>query len=125
GAHPAPDGTRFSVWAPTAREVSLCLYPGDHAAATRRVAVAADPATGMWTARLPQDLRGAYYTWLVDVYVPGTGLVRSRVTDPYSASLGTDSRRSYVADLDDPALKPDGWDQAPRPPALQAQVDMS
>src|SRR5690606_821078 len=111
GAHPAPDGTRFSVWAPTAREVSLCLYPGDHAAATRRVAVAADPATGMWTARLPQDLRGAYYTWLVDVYVPGTGLVRNRVTDPYSASLGTDSRRSYVADLDDPALKPDGWDQ--------------
>src|SRR5690606_8785149 len=57
--------------------------------------------------------------------VPGTGLVRNRVTYPYSVSLATDTRRSYVADLDDAAIKPDGWDQAPRPPALEAQVDMA
>jgi len=125
GAYPSLDGTRFSVWAPTAREASLCLHADDQGPATRRVPAERDADTGMWTAELPEDLRGSYYTWLVDVHVPGTGLVRNRVTDPYSLSLGTDSRRSYVADLDDPALKPAGWDDAPRPPALEAQVDMS
>src|SRR5690606_8539231 len=84
-----------------------------------------DTATGMWSLQVPADLRGSYYTWLVDVHAPGTGLVRNRVTDPYSVSLGTNSRRSYIADLDDPDLMPDGWADAPRPPALPAQVDMS
>src|SRR5690606_33837879 len=110
GAQPSPDGTRFSVWAPTAREASLCLHADDQGAAIRRVPADRDADTGMWTAHLPEDLRGSYYTWLVDVHVPGTGLVRNRVSDPYSVSLGTDSHRSYVADLDDAALKPDGWD---------------
>ncbi len=125
GAHPSADGTRFSLWAPTARAASVCIHADDQAPASQRVAAAFDPATGMWSMQLPQDLRGRYYTWLVDVHAPGTGLVRNRVTDPYSVSLGTDSRRSYIADLDDPDLMPDGWADAPRPPALAAQVDMS
>src|SRR5690606_37416922 len=83
GAHPSPEGTRSSVWAPTAREASLCLHADDQGAAIRRVPAERDADTGMWTAHLPEDLRGSYYTWLVDVHVPGTGLVRNRVTDPY------------------------------------------
>ena len=31
--------------------------------------------------------------------MPGTGVVRNRVTDPYSATLTADSRRSVVVDL--------------------------
>src|SRR5690606_41243447 len=49
----------------------------------------------------------------------------SGAQDPYSLRPGTGARRSYVAVLDDPALRPGGWDAAPRPPALEAQVDMS
>lgn len=125
GAYPSADGTRFSLWAPTAQAVSVCVYPDDTGPAARHLAAGFDRATGMWSLQLPADLRGSYYTWLVDVHAPGTGLVRNRVTDPYSVSLGTDSRRSYIADLDDPALMPEGWASAPRPPALDAQVDMS
>ena len=40
--------------------------------------------------------------------------MRNLVTDPYSVSLTTDSKRSYIADLDAPALKPAGWDTATR-----------
>src|SRR5690606_5561426 len=109
GATPGSDGTGFRVWAPTARDVSLCLYDDGDGAASARLPMQRDDATGAWSTRLPGDRSGDYYTYLVDVFVPGTGVVRNRVTDPYSVSLTADSKRSYVADLDAPALKPAGW----------------
>ncbi|MDE2159729.1 MAG: pullulanase-type alpha-1,6-glucosidase, partial [Burkholderiales bacterium] len=60
---------------------------------------------------------------LVDVYVRGVGLVRNRVTDPYSISLTTDSRRSWIGRLDAPDLYPPGWATAPRPAAAAAPTD--
>ncbi|KGM53538.1 alpha-1,6-glucosidase [Lysobacter arseniciresistens ZS79] len=124
GATPGDDGTGFRLWAPTARDVSLCLYDDGSGAANARLPLQRDDATGAWSTRLPGDHPGRYYTYLVDVFVPGTGVVRNRVTDPYSTSLTTDSKRSYIADLDDDALKPAGWDGAPRPAPLDAQTDM-
>ncbi len=124
GAHPTVDGTGFRVWAPTAAQVSLCLYPDADAEARAVVPMRRDDATGSWSARLPGHLSGQAYRYLVDVFVPGTGLVRNRVTDPYSVTLDADSRRSVIHDLDDAALKPEGWDDAPRPAPLDAQVDM-
>ena len=63
-----------------------------------------DAATGVWgwQGAAPE---GSYYTYLVDVWVPGTGLARQRVTDPYAISLGTDSRRAWIGRLDDPRLQ--------------------
>ena len=83
-----------------------------------------DPATGIWSTRQPGDLSGNYYTYLVDVVVPGLGVVRNRVTDPYSISLDANSKRSYIANLDAPALKPEGWDLADAPSKVAAQTDM-
>lgn len=117
-------GTAFALWAPTARAVAVCLYPDGDGRAVVQLALAHDPVTGIWRGRVPQDRRGDHYTYLVEVYVPGHGVVRNRVTDPYSVGLGADSRRSYIADLDDPALKPPGWDAAPRPAPLAAQTDL-
>ncbi len=125
GAMPRPGTTDFAVWAPTARAVALCLYADSKGAAREMVPLQRDEATGVWSLALPRDLRGGYYTYLVDVFVPGTGIVRNRVTDPYSISLTTDSVRSYIADLDDQGLKPQGWDEAPRPPALASNTDMA
>lgn len=124
GATPERDAARFRLWAPTAHEVSVCLHDTGNGAATARVPLQHDDLTGAWSAQVPGDLSGRYYTYLVDVFVPGIGIVRNRVTDPYSTSLTTDSTRSYIADLDDPTLKPDGWDDAPRPAPLAAQTDM-
>jgi pullulanase len=115
--------TSFALWAPTAREVSLCLYDTGADAARSLEPMARDPLTGTWTARLEGDLSGRYYAFLVEVQVDGLGLVRNRVTDPYSISLATDSRRSYVASLDSPALQPPGWDRARAPERVRAPTD--
>lgn len=116
-------GTRFDLWAPTARDVSLCLHDGADAPASSLHAMRRDDGSGIWSHLDAANLSGRYYTYLVDVFVPGTGVVRNRVTDPYSVGLNADSKRSFVADLDDPSLKPDGWDQS-QAPGLAAQTDM-
>jgi pullulanase len=123
GAVVGPSGATFSLWAPTARDVALCLRrPG--AGDDTLQSLQRDAASGSWSASVPGELRGAAYRYLVDVFVPGVGLVRNRVTDPYALTFDADSRHGIVADLDDPHLKPEGWDLAPSPHAGLAQTDM-
>ncbi len=125
GATVAAKQTKFKLWAPTAQTVTLCHFPGPTGDAITAMAMQRDATTGIWTSQQPKNLQGHYYTYLVDVIVPGVGLVRNRVTDPYSVSLNTDSKRSYIADLNSAALKPAGWDKQVKPAALKAPVDMT
>ena len=116
GATPDAKSTTFALWAPTADTVGLCRYASadGKASAFRPM----DRQSGAWRARLPGNLSGQYYRYLVEVYVPGTGLVRNLVTDPYSVSLNANSERSYIADLSDARLMPPNWLRqrpAPRP----------
>ena len=117
--------TRFALWAPTATAVTVCLYPGDAHGTTEVHAAHMTQDTGVWTLDLPGVLHGRAYAYLVDVFVPGTGIVRNRVTDPYSVGLTTDSKRSVVLDLDHTSTKPRGWDAAPRPEPLPSSADMA
>ena len=123
GARPGAQAG-FALWAPTAQAVSVCGYPGANAPADAHVALVRDPATGVWRGGAPLARHGRAYTYLVDVVVPGHGLVRNRVTDPYSFGLTANSARSVVLSLDDPRTKPADWDVVPRPKPLPAPVDM-
>ncbi len=125
GATPSAAATQFAVWAPTARQAAVCVYNKAEGAASAIAQMKFDPATGAWNASLPGDLSGRYYRYAVDVVVDGMGVVTNLVTDPYSISLSTDSRRSYIADLASPALKPPGWDGTPLPATVKAQTDMT
>jgi pullulanase-type alpha-1,6-glucosidase len=107
---------RLSVWAPTAKAVSLLLRPSG-SAADSRIAMRRN-ANGVWTATGPAGWRGAAYRYDVRVYVPATGAVETNVvTDPYSVALTVDSAASVVADLDDPRLAPAGWRTLAKPAA--------
>ncbi len=109
--------TRGRLWAPSARQVEVCLYPGAQAAAARRLAARWEAESGSWQWQLPERLGPDWtYRYLVEVWVPGQGWVRQRVTDPYSVSLTADSARSAVLDLDDPVTQPPGWSAAQRQP---------
>jgi pullulanase len=125
GAQLADGATTWRLWAPTARQVLLCDFPSAHAKALSTLALSRDDASGTWTRREAGDARGHYYLYLVDVFVPGVGIVRNRVTDPYSPSLSADSLRSYVAALDDPALAPPGWRAHPAPAPAASNSDLS
>ena len=117
-------GTQFALWAPTAQRVSLCIHANGVAKAERIVALTWDETTGIWSHQATSNLSDRYYTFLVDVFVPGVGLVRNRVTDPYSISLTTDSKRSYVATLSDSRLKPRHWDHHRLNDRVKSQTDM-
>jgi pullulanase/glycogen debranching enzyme len=118
-------GDRFKLWAPTAQQVSVCIYSTDSPrVAVARAAMARDPATGAWSAELRGD-RGRYYRFAVDAFVRGVGVVRNLVTDPYSISLDANSQHSFIADLDASSLKPDGWDRDRAPSTVQQQEDMT
>ncbi|SHN40982.1 alpha-1,6-glucosidases, pullulanase-type [Duganella sacchari] len=113
----------FKLWAPTAQNVAVCTYASGAGKASAITPMTRDHATGIWSARAGAS--GQYYQYLIDVVAPSAGLVRNLVTDPYSISLTTDSRRSYIASLNDARLKPAGWDAAPAPNKVAAQTDMT
>ena len=102
----------LSVWAPTARRVSLDLDG-------RTVPMRRDAASGVWTVTGERGWKDREYAYDVTVYAPEAGrTVTNTVTDPYAVALTTDSRRSLVTDLDDPKLAPPGWKDLRKPKAV-------
>lgn len=125
GATVQPARAGFALWAPTAQQVAVCVFRAGGKTATMQQALRSDPHTGVWHAHIAGDWRGSYYTYLVDVVVPGVGVVRNRVTDPYSVSLNADSRRSYMIDLSDPRTLPPGWGVHAAPATVHGNADMT
>lgn len=117
--------TSFHLWAPVAQHVAVCIYPDGQRKASSVFDMQPDPQTGIWHGDTGKNLDGQYYRYLVDVYVPGKGIVRNLVTDPYSVSLNTNSGRSYITNLQNASLKPGGWDQQTRPDRVRQPTDMA
>ncbi len=115
--------THFGLWAPTARQVSLCLYAAEQGGARQAAPMKRDVASGGWSVELPGSLHGGAYAYLVDVWVPGQGWVRNRVTDPYATSLTPDSQRSVVVNLRARDVQPTGWAAGKRPPPAVSATD--
>ncbi|MFJ4716743.1 pullulanase-type alpha-1,6-glucosidase [Streptomyces sp. NPDC088785] len=103
----------LSVWAPTAHTVALEL-------GGRKLAMRRDDASGVWSATGPAAAwKGEEYRYAVTVWAPSVHrTVVNKVTDPYSVALTAGSGRSLVADLDDPALAPEGWASLTKPRAV-------
>ncbi|NUK89296.1 pullulanase-type alpha-1,6-glucosidase [Streptomyces lunaelactis] len=102
----------LSLWAPTARSVSLELDG-------RTVAMRRDGASGVWSVTGPKSWAGKPYRYSVTVWAPSVQkLVTNKVTDPYSTALTTDSARSLAVDLTDPELAPKGWSGLRKPAAV-------
>jgi pullulanase-type alpha-1,6-glucosidase len=103
---------KLAVWAPTAKDVQLVL--GERRLAMRR------GGDGVWRIEGPPSWKNAAYAYAVTVYVPDE-VVTNVVTDPYSLGLTLNSRRSLIVDLDDPKLKPGGWDHLKKPQLAQPE----
>ena len=118
----------FRVWAPTAKAVSLNLYPDANSASTATRAMVRDNASGVWSYTAPDAswVNRYYYTYNVRVLSrwAGNTIVNNTVTDPYSLSVSANSQRSFVANLDSRTLKPSGWDHH-RIPRLDQPTDIA
>jgi pullulanase-type alpha-1,6-glucosidase len=112
------DRPHLSVWAPTARAVSLELFrtPADE---PKVLPMERDAVTGVWTIAGKRKWLGRYYRYRVEVWHQAAQrIVTTSVTDPYSLALAPDSTHSLLVDLDDPALMPPGWAAPAKPPAV-------
>lgn len=117
------------LWAPTAQEVTLLLWPAGAAddaplAEAERVPMRR-LADGTWHSRGGRDWADRSYLYEVTVFARTTGEVETNlVTDPYSVALTLNSTRSVLVDLDDPDLRPSLWRTA-QPPEIGDEVDQS
>jgi pullulanase len=112
------------LWAPTAGSVTLNLFDSERASYANKIPMQWDASTGVWSVTGEADWKNKYYVYEVKVFAPYTGKIETNlVTDPYSFSLSMNSQRSQIVDLNDAALKPEGWASLPKPP-LDAPEDI-
>jgi pullulanase len=111
------DTPTFRLWAPTARYVTMVLYP-DTNPGTQGIPVpmSFDEEAGVWAKEGRDRWYGQYYRFQVEVYVPSESrIVTNETTDPYSFGLAMNSTHSLIIDLNDPTLFPDGWEDLDKP----------
>ncbi|MCA9514720.1 MAG: pullulanase-type alpha-1,6-glucosidase, partial [Myxococcales bacterium] len=110
------DVPHLAVWAPTAQNVRL-QHIGTDMTLIETVDMTRQ-SDGRWTYDAATAAwKGHYYRYEVTAFYPISGRVQTTtVTDPYSVGLATGSQASLLANLGDPALKPEGWDALVKPP---------
>lgn len=105
GATWTPEKTRFRLWAPTAEEVTVCLYAGgtpNTEDLLDQIAMTPD-VNGTWVAQAEGNRDGQYYTYLV--------MVDDRMVeccDPYARTTGVNGERAMILDLR--STNPEGWE---------------
>lgn len=107
GSSVQADVTTFTLWAPTAQEVTLRLFTrgsdGEDGNVQLGEFALAPGDKGTWTVQFDRDLSGTYYDYLVS-FASGT-IMRS--ADPWAKAAGVNGRRSMV--LKEGSVEPDGW----------------
>lgn len=107
GANYQTEATNFSVWAPTATHVQLCLRQKMYALDRNE--------KGVWTNRIAGDWHGFAYQYVVTV----NGQTKW-VNDPYTKALLANSEKSVIVD---PARTDPAGFAATKRPALQHLQD--
>jgi pullulanase len=110
GAVYSPRGTRFRVWAPTSSRAELLLYRDGSGGRPFQAVAMERGEGGTWTAALPGDWKGVFYTFRVHV----RGRAPAEAVDPYAFAVGVNGLRAMVVDLRD--TDPPGWARDRRPP---------
>ena len=93
--------TTFKLWAPTASDVCLNVYPDAQTSEGKATVRMSKNAGGVWSYTYGCG-SGTYYTYTVT-----TSLGTNEVTDPYAKASAKDGTRSITVDTT--ALTPTGW----------------
>ncbi len=89
----SPERTAFRLWAPTASEARVKLYPdGENEHGEEHVMTRAE--SGTWTLTVERDLEQVYYTFFVRV-----GSNWNEAVDPYARAVGINGDKGVILDL--------------------------
>ena len=104
GARWTKEKTLFRLWAPTAKSVKVNLYKSGNPGVEDRISQIEmkSAVAGTWTAEVPGDQNGVYYTYTVELE---EGI--REACDPYARTTGVNGQRAMVIDLD--STDPAGW----------------
>ena len=104
-------GTHFRLWSPKAEEVTLNLYNhGLNGKPYESVAMKFNAANGTWTATLPGQLYGKFYTFRVKQ----GGKWLDETPGVWAKAVGANGKRAAIVNLDN--TDPEGWanDKGPK-----------
>lgn len=97
-------GTHFRLWSPKAQDVVVNLYDNGHTgAAYKTLSMKQDAATGTWTASVPEQLYGKFYTFKVK----HNGKWLAETPGVWAKAVGVNGKRAAIIDF--AKTNPDGW----------------
>ena len=109
GAVYSPTATTIKLWAPTAKAVSIALFPNATIQSSTSIPMSRDK-DGLWSATLKGDMDGKYY--LYEIFQTGAKpgqTNRFLVNDPYARGCSANTGRTLI--YDPLKTNPEGWDQ--------------
>lgn len=95
GAVYSPECTKFRVWAPDARQVTLQLYAAGNDTPVTESCIMEPGEGGTFSCAKEGDCAGLYYTYLVT----GADGGQQEAVDPYARTTGVNGKRAMVVDL--------------------------
>lgn len=99
-------GTHFKLWSPAATQARVNLYDqGRGGTAYATIPMAKDQATGTWSASVPQQLYGKFYTFQIEQ----DGKWLAETPGVWTKAVGVNGKRAAIIDM--AATNPAGWAQ--------------
>ncbi len=98
-------GTHFRLWSPEASAARVNLYDnGRFGSPFKVLSMKRDPATGTWTASVPDKLYGKFYTFQIEY----EGKWKDETPGVWAKAVGVNGARAAIIDF--AATDPEGWD---------------
>ena len=98
-------GTHFRLWSPKAQEARVNLYDtGKGGSPYSTLEMKFDPANGTWTASVPQQLYGKFYTFQIKY----DGEWKNETPGVWAKAVGVNGKRAAIIDFN--ATNPIGWE---------------
>ena len=112
------DNTTFTIWAPSAQKARLNIYPTGHGSTPEMTIEMKQTADGTWTAQLPGQLYGKFYTFRI----MHDGRWLDETPGIWAKAVGINGERAAVIDFG--KTDPEGWenDCRPKTPAITDAV---
>ncbi|MBD5212488.1 MAG: type I pullulanase [Bacteroidales bacterium] len=99
------NGTHFRLWSPKAEQAQVLLYSqGAYGAPYSTLDMTFHPADGTWTAEVPENLYGKFYTFRI----LNNGVWMKETPGVWAKAVGINGNRAALIDLS--KTNPEGWD---------------